>query len=365
MQECINPALLAQYTVDCACGIHSSILKHVVLLTDYKQQSAVRVRPRLATGNAPLFSEISLEFQELQRDVIDLLVQCPDALAQLKQCLASLVLPLGDGKVASLVDPSSYEAASTILEFFSLMAPHWNCLSTNLLSVLLEASSCKPAAAKLAEFEEARASSGPLVLFTPSTSGGELRLVHSLPLEQLQSLHPAVFTETRAAAERNKARITAEVGKPLLHVSCLEEVTTAICGFFQLPKAALVYAGCSENPLALCWLVSRDLLPYMRSHKGGLSGDHLLCKQHIAQIVFGEAEIYKCPSHKVRTIWFRFKSQYLTAIYINYGMFDSVGVKLRGTWIISYQTGENKPTPNFEESVMFVQNTHLLHTQVF
>ena len=278
-------------------------LKHLFILTDYKQQSAARVRPRLATGIAPLFSEISLQFQELQEDVVDLLVQCPNALTQLKQCLASLALPLGGGMVVSLVDPHSYEAANTIPEFFRLMAPYWNCLSTHLLSLLLEASGCDFLPPKLADFEEARASSAPLVLCTQRASTGELRSVHSLPLEQLQSLHPAVFTESRAAvhAERNTSRITAEVCKPLLHVSCLEEVTTAICGFFQLPKAALVYAGCSGNPLALCWLVSRDLLPYMRSHKGGLSGDHLLCKQQITQIVFGEAEIYKCPNHKVRT----------------------------------------------------------------
>ena len=275
-------------------------LKHLFILTDYKQQSAVTVRPRLGTGNAPLLSEISLQFEKLQQDVVDLLVQCPNALTQLKQCLASLVLPLGDGKVASLVDPGSYEAASTIPDFFRLMAPYWNCLSTHLLSLLLEASGCNFLPPKLPEFEEARASSGPLVLFTPLTSRGGLRSVHSLPLEQLQSPH---LTESRVAvhAEQNTSRITAEVGKPLLHVSCLEEVTTAICGFFQLPKAALVYAGCSENPLVLCWLVSRDLLPYMRSHKGGLSGDHLLCKQQITQIAFGEAEIYRCPSHKVCT----------------------------------------------------------------
>ena len=273
-------------------------LRHLFILIDYHQQSAATVHPRRATGTAPLLSEISLQFQELQDDVVDLLVQCPNALTQLKQCLASLVLPLGDGKVVSLVDPSCYEAANTIPEFFRLMAPYWNCLSTHLLSLLLEASGCNFLPPKLAKFEEARASSGPLVLFTPWTS---LRSVHSLPLEQLQCLHPAVFAESRAAvhSERNASYITADVCKPLLHVSCLEEVTTAICGFFQLPKAALVYAGCSENPLALCWLVSRDLLPYMRSHKGGLSGDHLLCKQQITRIVFGEAEIYRCPNHKV------------------------------------------------------------------
>ena len=271
---------------------------HVVPLTDYRRQPlAVRVRPSLPAGNAPLFSEVSLQFQNLERAVVDLLVQCPNPLTQLKQCLASLVLPLGDGKVATLVDPSSYEAASTIPEFFRLMAPHWNCLSTNLLSLLLEASGCKTAAAELAEFEEARTSSGPLVLCTQKASTGELRSVHSLPLEQL---HSSVFTESMAAAERNTARITAEVDKPMLHVSSYEEVTTAICGFFKLPTAALVYAGCSENPLALCWLVSRDLLPYMGSHKGGHSGKRLLAEQQITQIAFGDTESYKCLNLKVR-----------------------------------------------------------------
>ena len=253
----------------------------------------------LATGSTAILSDVSLQFQNLQQDVAELLPQCPNALTQLKQCLTSLVLPLGDGKVASLVDSGSYEAASTIYEFFRLMAPYWNCLSTSLLSLLLEASGCKPAAAKLAEFEELRASSGSLILCTQRASTGELRSVHSLPLEQLQSLHPAVFTESMSAAEQNTSRITAEVSKPLLHVSCYEELTTAVCGFFRLPKAALVYAGCSENPLALCWLVSRDLLPYMRNHNGSLSRDRLLAEQQITQIAFGEMEFRICPNLKV------------------------------------------------------------------
>ena len=253
----------------------------------------------LATGNAPLFSEVSLLFQNLQQDVVGLLVQRQSALKQLKQCLASLVLPLGDGKVASLVHPGFYEAASTIPDFFRLMAPYWNCLSTSLLSLLLEDSGCKSAAGKLAEFEEARVSSGSLVLCTQRASTFDLMSVHTLPLEWLQSLHPVVFAENKPATQRSMVRITAEVGTTLLHVSCLEVVTTAVCGFFRLPKAALVYAGCSENPLALCWLVSRDLLPYMRSHMGGTSGDHLLAEQQITQIAFGNAEFCKCPNQKV------------------------------------------------------------------
>ena len=282
------------------CHICFESSLHAVFLTDYRRQAlTVTVLDSLASGNPPLLSEVSLHFQNLKRAVVDLLVQCPNALTQLKQSLASLALPVGDGKVVSLVDPSSYEAANTIPEFFRLMASHWNYLSTNLLSLLLEASGCKPAAVKLAEFEEARASSGPLVLCTQTASTSELSSVHSLPLEHLQSLHPAVFTESMAAAERNTARITAEVDKPLLHVSCLEEVTTAICGFFKLPKAALVYAGCSENPLALCWLVSRDLLPYMRSYMGATSGDLLLAEQQVTQFAFGDTGSYRCLNLKV------------------------------------------------------------------
>ena len=235
------------------CHICFESSLHAVPLTDYRQQPlAVRVLHSLASGNDPLFSEVSLQFQNLKRAVVDLLVQCPDALTQLKQSLASLVLPLGDGKVPSLVDPSSYEAANTIPEFFRLMAPHWNCLSTNLLSLLLEASGCEPAAAKLAEFEEARSSSGPLVLRTQTASTSELSSVHSSPLEQLQSLYPAVL-----------------------------------------------YAGCSKTPLALCWLVSRDLLPYMRNHEGGCSGERLLAEQKITQITFGDTDSYRCLNLKV------------------------------------------------------------------
>ena len=255
----------------------------------------MRVPQSLPAGNAPLLTEVSHNFRKVQEDIKDLLVDCPNALERLKQCLGSLVLPLGDGKVAALVDPSSYEAAKTIPKFFKLMSPHWNCLSTNLLSFLIDASGCESAAVKLAEFEKARARSGPLLFCANRSPKNELRSVHESVLKKLQSLYPAVFTNT----EQNAIRITAAIGKPQLRVSCYEEVTTAICGFFRLPKAAVVCAGCSEKPLALCWLVSRGLLPYMRSHRGGVSGDRLLAEHQITQIAFGDAEFHKCLSLKV------------------------------------------------------------------
>jgi len=271
--------------------------------TDYKQQPSVSV-PRTPTSVSLVsdLSEASLQFQNLQQTVVDQLVQCPNALTQLKQCLASLVLPLGDGEVAPLVNPASYVAAKTIPELFTMMVPYWNCLSTKLFSLLLKASGCQPAATNLAEFEDARTSYGSLVLCTHRASRGELRSVHTSPLGQLQSLHRPVFAHLPECIDfsgHNTIRISVEVNKPVVRVSGCEEVTTALCGFFKLPDIALVFAGCSDSPLAICWLVSADLLPYMKSHAGGQSGERLLAEQKIAQIAIGDAELYKCLNLKV------------------------------------------------------------------
>jgi len=272
------------------------------LHTEYKCQSSLSVPCSLiATSASPAsnLSEASFQFQNLQQSVLDQLVQCPNALMQLKQCLASLVLPLGDGKVVSLVSPAFYEAAKTIPELFKMVAPYWNCLSTKLFSLLLEACCCQPAAIKLAEFEHARNS---LVLCTHRASRGELKSVHISSLDQLHTLSLPVFTQLpvhEGASNQNTIRISVEVDKPMLHVSCYEKVTAALCGFFKLPDVALIFSGCSENPLSICWSVSADLLPYIKSQAKGWSGERMLAEEKIAQIAVGNDELYKCLNLKV------------------------------------------------------------------
>ena len=244
---------------------------------------------------------------------MDLLDQFPNALAKLKQVLASLVLPLGEGKVAQLVDPLAYESAQTVRELFRLMAPYWNPLSTDLLAFLLEASGCNQAASKVAEFVEARASKGHLVLCIrqlPTLASGEndlnvadLETVHNAPVLELQSLHLDVFArlpEHKVTSTRTTVRISVEVNKPLVCITDYEEITTALSGFFQVPKAALVYAGCSKAPLTLCWLASNELVAYIKStNVGGLSGHRLLVESKVTGVVVGD-RVYKCPTIKVR-----------------------------------------------------------------
>ena len=249
---------------------------------------------------------------------MDLLDQFPNALAKLKQVLASLVLPLGEGKVAPLVDPLAYENVRTVRELFRLMAPYWNPLSTDLLGLLLETSICNQAASEVAEFLEAKASKGHLVLCIrqlPTLASGEndldvadLATVHNAPVLELQSLHPAVFArlpEHKVTSTRTTVRISVEVNKPLVCIADYEEITTALSGFFEVPKAALVYAGCSKAPLVLCWLASSELVAYFKLTGRVLSGYRLLAENKVTRVAVGD-QIYKCPTIKVRAPWSEF-----------------------------------------------------------
>ena len=286
---------------------------------DYKHPALREVQPpNVATAVYSDLYEMSELFQQLQQKVTDQLDQFPNALAMLKQVLASLVLPLGEGKVhvAPLVNPLAYENAETVRELFRLMAPYWNPLSTDLLSLLLEASGCNQAASTAAEFVDARASKGHLVLCIrqlPILASGEndldvadLETVHNAPLSELQSLHPAVFArlpEHKVTSARKKIRISVQVNKPLVCIADYEQITTAVSGFFMVPKAALVYAGCSKAPLVLCWLTSHDILAYIKSTAvGGLSGERLLVESKVTRLAVGD-RVYKCPTIKVRKAW--------------------------------------------------------------
>ena len=282
---------------------------------DYKHPTFRKVQPpSVATAVPSDLCETFQMFQQLQRNVMDLLDQFPNALAKLKQVLASLVLPLGEGKVVPLVDPLAYENAQTVRELFRLMAPYWNPLSTDLLGLLLEASGCNQAASNVAQFAEARDSKAHLVLCIrqlPTLASGEndldmadLETVHNAPVLELQSFHPDVFArlpEHKVTSTRTTVRISVEVDKPLVCLADYEEITTALSGFFEVPKATLVYAGCSKAPLVLCWLASNELVAYVRStYVGGLSGHRLLAESKVTGVAVGD-QIYKCPTIKVRS----------------------------------------------------------------
>jgi len=287
-----------------------------LLCTDYKHAvkhpSAVSVHrppPSVVTAVPSDFSSTYELFQQLQLQVMDLLDHFPNALPKLKQVLASLVLPLGEGKTAPLVDPPSYEGTHTVRELFRFMSPYWNPLSTDLLSLLLEGLGYNQAAAKVAEFVEDRGGKGRDVLCIhqlPTLASGQndldipdLQTIHNSPLSSLQLLHPAVFAQLpqhKVSPSRKTIRISVEIDKPLLCVADYEDVTTALTGFFSVPLASLVYSGCSIAPLVLCWEASHELSSYFTSVAIGLSGHRLLMESGVSRVAIGDLVSLTSPA---------------------------------------------------------------------
>ena len=254
---------------------------------------------------------LSGSFYELQQEVIECLVECPDALAKLKQTLASLSLPVGDGKVVPIVDPSLYNDAQSVADIFSALLPLINPLSLSLLQVCVHATECSPAVAKITAYCHLMMSNHSTVLCsnkwavpttsdglnnlnTTATSGAEV--AHTASLDQLQLTHPSVFARVSAAVPHEMyVRVTACVNrKPMISLASYDSLLTAISGFFRLPKCVFTYIGCTEQPLCLSWMVSKDLQPYMKRHGGGISGECMLSEQRVVNLMVGDWFDYHC-----------------------------------------------------------------------
>ena len=262
---------------------------------------------------------LSGSFYELQQEAIECLVEYPDALEKLKQALASLSLPVGDGKVVQIVEPSLYNDAQSVAEVFSSLSLLINPLSMNLLQVCVYATECTPAIAKITAYERLMMSNGSIVLCSnkwavPMTSDGLNNLnttaasgaevAHTASLGQLQSIHPSVFTRVSAAVSHEMyMRISACVNKKaMISLANYDSLLTAISGFFRLPKCVFTYVGCTEQPLCLSWMISKDLQPYMKHHGGGISGECMLSEQRIVYLMVGNWFNYHCLTTYVSII---------------------------------------------------------------
>ena len=276
----------------------------VIFYADYKHPSTLsahRPLPCVAATHSD-FSEMSQQFQQLQHEAIDLLDQFPNALAKLKQVLATLVFPRPEGKAVPLIDPHSYENALTVQKLFKLLAPHWNSLSPDLMGLLLETSGCSMAATKMAEFTEARNSNGHLVLCVRQMpSLVDFRAVHSAPLSKLQSLHHSLFAQLpqhQATSSQITIRISVEVDKDLVDLSDYERITTAVSGLYWMPKAAFIFAGCVQQPLVLSWLTIPEFSECSLDIFTDISGYRLLAETRVTRIAVG-GWFYQCPTIKV------------------------------------------------------------------
>ena len=251
-------------------------------------------------------SDLQSQFLHTLRSVMDGFEQLPDSVSHLKQFFSQLVLPMREGEVVPLVSPSTYENAATTKEVFRSQSTLWNCFSPHLLKMMSEECQCPPAIAAVEQFMQFRSRFATSLVCRqtklPSASLHPSHLAYNTgPLSDLQSLRPSAFeclVEHRGSQPLETVRVTVQVDRPHLTLQNYDNITTAVCGYFEIPRAALVYAGCSEDGAVVCWTTSADLLPYLKSVPAGRSSARLMAEQKILGIAAGDLH-YHCMTLKV------------------------------------------------------------------
>ena len=263
-------------------------------------------------GKRPLSrDDIAEHFLQLSEDVMVAFDNYPDGVHQLKQVLTSLVLPLGRGKEAALVQPAIYQDSQSTRELFK--SPYFNLLSTDVLQLLTHLSGCDAAAKAVDNFVAARANSH-LVLCSgkqqteslPSGSSPSVsfKCFHKIPLDTLQSTESQLLVRLperqSVAIRKDMVRVSVLVNRSVLCLSDYDRILTALCGFFKVPKVALAYIGCAEQPLMLSWVVSPPVYKYMKSVSGNVSGERMVAQERIISIAVGQDISYKCLTIEVQ-----------------------------------------------------------------
>ena len=282
-----------------------------------KQKVLERFHPSLPTTPPSEMNVADLQSQFLQmlQTVMEAFEQLPDSLSRLKRFFSQLVLPMGEGKVVPLVSPCTYENATTTKEVFRCQSSLWNCFSPHLLKMMSEECQCPMTTAAVEQFIQFHSTHANSLIFrriklilkqgnAASSLHPSHLAYHTGPLANLQSLHPSVWEcldEYKNSEPLETVRVTVQVDRRHITLQDYDDVTTAVCGYFNLPKPALAYAGCSDDGQVICWTTSVSLLPYLESVSPGISSDRLMAEQKILGVAAGDLH-YHCMSLKVKLV---------------------------------------------------------------
>ena len=280
---------------------HHNILV-ILFSVDHKNQALQRCPSPTTTPPSEMkVSDLQSQFSWTLVAVMEVFEQHPDSLSRLKQFFSQLVLPMGKGKVVPIFSPSAYENTATTKEVFRCQSSLWNCFSPHLLKMMSEECQCPPAIEAVEQFLQFRSKyTNSLIcrrtklLPRASSTTTSLHLshlaYHTGPLSDLQSLHPSMFEsldEHKSPEPQETMRLTVQVDRPHLTLQDYDDITTAVCAYFEIPRVALVYAGCSEDGQVVCWTMSSGLLPYLKSILPGRSSKRLVAEQNILGIAAG------------------------------------------------------------------------------
>ena len=262
--------------------------------------------------------ELTDAFIRVFQEVIRAFEQLPIGPILLKQTLALLALPQKLWGVVHLIRPGFYTEAKSVREIMMQIFPFMNPVSYHLLSALARLSGCAPATKRVADFIQLRSSKSHLLLCTdewssPTTPDGlndlnttyssDAQTAHLASLDELQSMHQQTLARLpNLGTVKDVVRVSATINAKCVSLSDYDSIVTAICGFFLLPKSALVYVGCMRRPLTLCWSVTKEISLYMKFAAVNVTCELLLAEQKIVNLMIGDWLNYKCCSVEVRKI---------------------------------------------------------------
>ena len=281
-------------------------------------KAGVHIFPKsLILGN---FSELQSQFLLMLQDVMESFDRVPNSLALIKAFLGSLVLPLGsEGKTVPVVDPSRYEKVTSTRELFRQLSVLCNCFSPDLLKMMCEECQCSPAMVAVEQFLMFRKTFADSLLCRQRVSADEASnnnntattsplspfhlACHTGPIDSMQSLHPSVFQcldEHKHIDPPETIRLSVQVDRPHLTLQDYDDITTAVCSYFAIPRVALVYGGCSQDGRVVCWSMSASIQPYIQISKSGRSSTRLMAEQKIVGVAAGNLQ-YRCLGMKVKS----------------------------------------------------------------
>ena len=267
-------------------------------------------------------SRLQSRFFQMLQSVMRAFEIEPNSLHKVKQFLGEIVLPLGKGKTVAVVDPSRYEATTATRELFRQDSDLWNCFSPELLKMICEECQYTPAIEAVEQFMMFRKTyTNSLICQQKSSQVKQLDrsamssslspfhlACHTGSISNLQSLHPCVFQdldEDKKVDRHETTRLTVEINRPCLTLQDYDNITTAVCGYFEIPRASLVYGGCSCNGQAcvVCWLTSTSLQPYLKNVNPRRSSERLMAEQLVVSVAVGDLMQFRCLEMKVsRTV---------------------------------------------------------------
>ena len=241
-----------------------------------------------------LKSDLEKSFAFLIADLVAILTESSGAFLRITTALEYVP------EVPCLFEMKCIQEAKSIAEVFRYLKQFWSHTDCELLSFVVEASSCEAATARLQKFLSFRKENAERIIIHPSqppppSPGAETpppseqaplpraQTPPTSPHEASASDHPVVVGQHRAVI------IVASVDTDVLTQKDYNDISDAVRSVLSLKKHVLVFDGTEEGSVRLKWRVHAALVGSIKSLRISDSHLQLLARHGVTRITVGHS----------------------------------------------------------------------------